>query len=84
MKWYYKYLPYYLLERKLQAVEDFQTVKYIQDKEISVNLLEIQKGVWIAANKKYFLESKKQYLEEKLKEINEELEGLQNELSKMD
>lgn len=86
MSWYYKYLPYFLLERKLQKEDDFNapTVKYINDKEISMVLLEIGKGVWIGQNKKEFLLRRKERLEKEIQEINEKLEGLNHELSKMD
>lgn len=86
MKWYYKYLPYFLLERKLNREDDFNapTVKYINDKEISMILLEIEKGVWIGQNEKEYLLRRKKGIENKIEEMNDELRRVESELSKMD
>ena len=86
MKWYYKYLPYFILERKLSKEDEFNspTVKYIDNKEMSVVMLEIEKGVWIGTNKKEYLLKEKAQLEKKIKNINKELEWLKHELSEMD
>lgn len=86
MKWYYKYLPYFILERKLSKEDDFNspTVKYINDKEILMVMLEIENGVWIGTNKKEFLVRRKIQLEKEIKDINEEMELVSNELSEMD
>lgn len=82
MKWYLKYLPYILLERKLKKADDFNapTVKYINRKEIHMVLIDIEKGVWIGQNKKEFLLRRKERLEREIEDINKDLEGL-NELS---
>jgi hypothetical protein len=84
--WYYKYLPYYILERKLKKEDDFNcpTVKYIHDKEIKIVLLEVDKGVWIGANKKEWLLIRKEALEERIKSKQQELRWITNELSAMD
>lgn len=86
MKWYYKYLPYSILERKLSKEDDFNSpiVKYIDGKEMSVVMLEIDKGVWIGTNKKEYLLKEKAQLEIKIKDINKKLEWLEHELSEMD
>jgi len=86
MRWYYKYLPYFILERKLSEEDDFNspTVKYIDDRVMSVVMLEIEKGVWIGTNKKEYLLKEKAQLEKKIKNINKELEWLEHELSEMD
>lgn len=85
MKWCYKYLPYFILERKLQQEDDFNapTVKYINDKEIPVVMLEIEKGIWIGQNKKEFLLRKKSYYESEIVRINEQLEVINDDLSKL-
>jgi hypothetical protein len=86
MKRYYKYIPYFLLERILQKEDDLNApkVKYINDKEIPVVMLEIEKDVWIGANQKEFLLSQKSYYEAEIIRINKRLEELNNELSTMD
>lgn len=80
MKWYYKYLPYFILERKLhhQNPDDADTLflKGYYSNEYKICLIEIEHGLWIGANKKEILEAKKKKLETRLQDVTKELEGL--------
>lgn len=81
MKWYYKYLPYFILEKKLhtQDPDDADTLilKGYEMKEYQICLIEIKPGLWIGANKKEVLESKKKSLERQLNGVNADLKELE-------
>ena len=80
MAWYYKYLPYFLLERKLNSQDpddaDTLILKGYEMNEYKICIININPGLWIGANKKDILEGKKKQLEHQLQNVNEELEGL--------
>jgi len=81
MVWYYKYLPYFILERMLHAqdLDESETLilKGYESKEYKICLIEIQPGLWLGTNQKEIIEGKKKQLEKQLNEVNKDLEGLE-------
>jgi len=84
MKWYYKYLPWFLLERKLNKIDPFYADKItIGEETHDIILLEISDGIWIGTNKSDYWESQKKQSEKMIKEYTRKLEEANDHLQEV-
>jgi len=75
MKWYYKYLPWFLLERKLNKIDPFYADKItIGEETHEIILLEISEGIWIGTNYSDYWNAQKTQSEKMIKEYTRKLE----------
>jgi hypothetical protein len=79
---YYKYLPWFILERLVNKLDpDFSTTfSFGGENEYEICLIEIENGLWLGTNLTELLKSKKARLERKLAVLNKELEEINKEM----
>jgi uncharacterized protein (DUF2461 family) len=83
-RWYYKYLPWFILERKINTVGKFYTAEtWKNENTTNWQLLEIvDDSVWILTNQEAYLKRVKQNRENEIKKLQKDLEEINNELEK--
>ncbi len=84
MSWYYKYLPWFLLERKLNKIDPFYADKItIGNEDHDIILLEISDGIWIGTNHSDYWETQKIQSEKMIKEYTRKLEEANGHLQEV-
>lgn len=81
---YYKYLPWFILERKLNKIDPFYADKVTIGKEDrEIVLLKISDGVWIGTNHSDYWKSQKTEAEKRIKEYTRKLEEANGHLQEV-
>ena len=78
IKWFAKLLPYFIVEKALfRTTADRATISFTNGSDYSVNVGDVEAGVWIVKSSRTELIQSRKKLELLIEQIDNRLEGLE-------